>query len=34
LFTQRVSREGFDRLRHSSRYQPDSSAQQELNRRI
>ena len=34
LLTRRVSRESFDRLRHASRYQSDSSAWQGLIRRI
>ena len=34
LLTRRVSRESFDKLRHSSRYQPDTSTWQEPNRRI
>jgi hypothetical protein len=34
LLTRRVSRERSDRLRHSSRYQPNSPAWQAPNRRI
>jgi hypothetical protein len=34
LLTRRVNRKSFDRLRHSSRYQPHTCAWQEPNRRI